>query len=324
MAELQKINNILSAFKIKATCVEVKEHKNYSSYYLSLFPGGRINSIEKIFTELSLGLNKHSKPITNLIPEDNLIKLDFVNKRDKRLDLESILTKKSSKGKLPCIIGEDLLGNNLWMDLSKNPHMIISGCTGSGKSTAIHTIIANLYNYTKSKIYLVDPKKIEFSIYSSFNNTKVYNTFDQTISLLDKLIDTMELRYSKLDKKYDPIVLIIDEFSDLIFQDSNNEFYNKLCILSQKCRAADIYIILSTQRPSYKIIDGNIKANFPVRMAFKASSKIDSRIILDENGAESLLGNGDGLIKFIDNRIIRFQSAYITPERVKQLFSRYY
>jgi S-DNA-T family DNA segregation ATPase FtsK/SpoIIIE len=214
------------------------------------------------------------------------------------------------------------------MDLAQNPHMLIAGTTGSGKSTLVHTIIANIFNYNNVKLILSDPKNIEFSEYDSkikHSNLEVVYTYDETVAMLDDLLELMESRYRDIRAGLDPkslhsVVFIIDEFADLIMQDSDGSFYNKLCRLAQKCRSSKIHLIISTQRPSVNIIDGTIKANFPSRIACRVASHIDSKVILDTIGAENLLGKGDALLKDNFRNLERFQVAYTSPQEVCSYF----
>ena len=215
------------------------------------------------------------------------------------------------------------------MDLSKNPHMIVAGTTGSGKSTLIHNIIANLLNYNDVYMYLIDPKGIEFSDYEKNNipNVEVGYTYSDVINTLNTVLIAMEYRYEVMRKglsldSIPYIVLIIDEFADLIMQDKENQFYTKLCQLAQKCRAAKISIVLSTQRPSVNVIDGTIKANFPARIACRVASHVDSRVILDAVGAENLLGQGDALLRDNLRYLDRFQVAYTDASEICKFFGK--
>jgi S-DNA-T family DNA segregation ATPase FtsK/SpoIIIE len=205
--------------------------------------------------------------------------------------------------------------------------MIISGTTGSGKSTLLHNIIANLLLGNNSIICLLDPKNIEFSIYDNYNIPKINvgYTYMDGITILNSLISVMEERYNLMRKGVNInnlpyAVLIIDEFADLIMQDIDNQFYEKLCLLSQKCRAAKMSIILSTQRPSVNIVNGTIKANFPARISCKTASHVDSKIVLDAVGAEDLMGGGDALLRDNFRYLDRFQVAYTDANEVCKYF----
>jgi len=324
-----EFNNILHNFKIQAQCLNHKEIDNYFFYDLRLSPQTKIKEIEKCGDELALMLKTPCKPNIKILHKEGVIRLEFVSKRKNILNLFDYFTNDNvPDGELICLLGQAIDGSHVWMDLAKNPHMIISGTTGSGKSVLLHNILANLFNYNKSIIYLIDPKNIEFSEYYSKIKCDLNVSFNyyESLFVLDSLLELMELRYCMLQSggskdEFPYVVLIIDEFADLIMQDSNKEFYNKLCKLSQKCRAAKIHIIISTQRPSANIINGSIKANFPTRISCRVASHVDSKIILDTVGAENLMGNGDALIKDNYRSMERFQIAYTNAKEVCSYFS---
>lgn len=330
MDNIKIFNNILSNFNIQARCVDYQKNDNYFFYDIGLFNSTKIKDISKYLDEITLMLKVQCKPNIKPIYELGLVRLEFISKRNETLNLFEYFTidEDVPNGDLICLLGQDVLGKRIWMDISKNPHMLIAGTSGSGKSSLLHNIIANLYNYNNAILFLMDPKGIEFVDYdkSFMNNVRVDYTYKDCLDTLDNLLNIMEHRFlmlkNKVDKSTIPyIVIIIDEFADLILQDINNSFYNKLCRLAQKCRAANMNIILSTQRPSANIINGAIKANFPARISCKVASHVDSRIILDASGAENLNGFGDAMIKDHLRYLERFQIAYTTSKEVCERFS---
>lgn len=330
METIKHFNSILNLFKINASCVGYKKIDNYFYYDVRLNQHARVKDLQKYGDELSLALKTPCKPSIKVLHNEGLVRLEFLTPRKDTLKLFDIFTNNGiPKGDINCLLGVNPDGNPVWMDLSKNPHMLIAGTTGSGKSVLMHNIIANLFNYNKVKLNLVDPKHIEFSEYDKrmlSSNLDIRYTYADTIDKLDELIAVMEQRYSEIRDGYKienmpPIVLIIDEFADLILQDVGDQFYNKLCRLAQKCRAAKIHIILGTQRPSVNVVNGTIKANFPARIACKVASHTDSKVILDAVGAENLLGKGDALLKDNFRTMDRFQIAYTSPEEVCHYFS---
>ena len=258
--------------------------------------------------------------------QEGIIRLEFTVPREKSLQLFDLFTNRDiPMGKLNCLLGQAIDGKKVWMDLAANPHMLIAGTTGSGKSTLLHNIIANLCNYSDVDLYLVDPKQIEFDEYTQIKERfiKVINTYSETVALLRGHIETMEQRYSRLRQvnvRFKPIVIIIDEFADLILQDVDNVFHDLVCRLASKCRAVGMHLILATQRPSVNVISGSIKANFPARIACRVASHIDSRVILDAVGAENLVGKGDALLRDNVRQLERFQIAYTTPQEICQVF----
>jgi len=331
MWQVENLNSILAAFKIAALCNNFSEYKNACFYDIELKPGAKVRDIEKYSTELSLALKKAGKPRLIISPEEGIIQLEFLNSKREKTSLFDIAYQiERPEGKLTCLLGETLQNDPLWIDIAANPHLLIAGTTGSGKSTLLHTIIANLLLYPKVSIHLMDPKNIEFYKYSEANLPKlnVAHEFADCLIMIESLCLEMDSRYQKIKERklfadnFPFIVLIIDEYADLIMQDENKLFYKSLIRLAQKSRAAGIHLIMSTQRPSVDVIDGIIKANFPARISCKVSSHIDSRIILDAVGAERLIGSGDALIRDSKFDLQRFQVAYTSPDEVCCLFGK--
>lgn len=322
MEKIKEFNNILKEFSIKAKCVKYNQFNNYFYYDLALYPGTKIRDIQKYNNELSISIRSPTKPNLKIMSELGVVRLEFCTYQKYDLKLFDLFQNYNIPEGIPCLLGQSIEGNKIWMDLSKNPHLLIAGTTGSGKSVLIHNIIANLINYNSVKLFLIDPK-FEFNNYQKFSNIKVSSTYDYSLDMLDTLIQIMENRYLKLKNNLldlQPIVIIIDEFADLANQDDSKIFAKKICQLAQKCRAARIHIILSTQRPSVDVITGAIKANFPVRIACKTASSIDSKIILDSIGAENLLGQGDALLKDNSGNFTRFQIAYTNFNEINKYF----
>lgn len=322
MTNIEKLNNVLLAFKIPAKCSDFKEYKNAYFYDVELKPGAKLRDLEKYATELALALKAPSRPRFNVISDRGIVRFEFVNAKKPITNLFKLgYTSKRPEGILNCLIGETLEGEPLWFDLVRNPHMMIAGCTGSGKSTVLHAIIANVLLHTRTKLYLFDPKNIEFFKYEAVKNVDVKYTYNDCLETLELLCKEMDERYIAIKKSggqltYPYSVVIIDEFADLIYQDTGNCFYKALSRLAQKGRAAGIHIILSTQRPAANIVDGNIKANFPARISCKVATGTDSKVVLDTTGAEDLLGNGDAIIKNSQYNLKRFQAAFTTADEV--------
>lgn len=327
MDYVSQFNKIINSFKIKAVCTNYSATDNYSYYDLKLLPGGKVRDLQKFGDEIALSLKMSGAPTVKILHDKGVVRVEFISPRKKALNLFEYFTNDNvPNGDLTCLLGQSTTGDRVWMDLAKNPHMIVSGTTGSGKSSLLHNIIANLLNYSNSFIFLIDPKNVEFSRYDcKMNRVSVSYTYAEAVWLMDGLIDIMETRYGYLraGKNIDKLpylVVIIDEFADLIIQDEDKSLYRKITKLAQKCRAAKISIILSTQRPSADVINGVIKANFPARIACKVSSHVDSKVILDKPGAENLLGKGDALIRDNSRFMDRFQVAYTTSEEVVKHF----
>lgn len=260
---------------------------------------------------------------------------------------------KNSKKKLPILLGIDIYKKIFIIDLTNMPHILIAGATGQGKSVGINIMITSLIlkkNPYELKFIMIDPKKVELFFYKKIAKyyiakTKKYKNYiitdiDQAEFILKSLCIEMNNRYNILKKnfkrniieynynldftnsKYLPyIVLIIDEFADLIMSNNKKiEFY--ITKLSQLSRAVGIHIIIATQRPSVNIISGSIKTNFPARIAFRVSSKIDSRIILDNSGAEQLTGKGDMLF-YNENELIRLQCPFLNTQDLNNIINSY-
>lgn len=329
MEKIQNFNNILNSFGIKAVCVDYQNIDNYFFYDLKLNPSAKVKEINRYIDEISLMLKAPCKPSMKILHNQGVVRLEFAVPRTEPLMLFDYFTNINvPKGNLVCLLGQSVSGDQVWMDLADNPHMIVSGTTGSGKSTLLHNIIGNLLNYNDVHLFLMDPKNIEFSEYEEkISKVSIAYTYDESIKMLSQITDLMNDRYDMIRAGLDPrsipyAVVIIDEFADLILQDKDDEFYNSLCRLAQKCRAARISIVLATQRPSVNIINGTIKANFPARIACRVASHIDSKVIIDTKGAENLLGHGDALIKNNFKYLERFQVAYTTPAEICAHFGK--
>lgn len=325
MDTIQEFNQILNSFNIKATCLSMHQVDNYVYYDLKLHPRAKVKEIQKYSDEISLALKK-SKPSVKVLHEQGVVRVEFASPREKPLKLFDLFTNDDvPDGGLVCMLGQTVDGNKVWVDLLDNPHCLIAGTTGSGKSTLLHNVIANVFNYNDADLYLIDPKRIEFGQYDGLRNTQVYNTYDEVVEFLANMIDIMEDRYDKIRAGWNPsslkpILIIIDEFADLVLQDKGDIFFDRLCRLAQKCRAAKISIMLATQRPSVNVVNGAIKANFPSRIACKVASHVDSKVILDTVGAENLLGKGDALLRDNSRNMERFQVAYTDATEVCQIF----
>tara|TARA_B100000029_G_scaffold500360_1_gene572005 strand:+ start:517 stop:2634 length:2118 start_codon:yes stop_codon:yes gene_type:complete len=277
------------------------------------------------------------------IPGKNTIGIEIPNsKRDKVFLHEIISDEKFNKKeiKLPIGLGKNISGISIIGDLGAMPHLLIAGTTGSGKSVCINTIILSLlYKYSPEKLnlILIDPKMLELSAYEGIPHLlcPVITESKKATAALGWAVKEMESRYKLMtsvgvknidgynakNKKHMPyIVVIVDEMSDLMLI-AGKEIENYIQRLSQMARAAGIHIIMATQRPSVDVITGTIKANFPTRISFQVSSKIDSRTVLGEQGAEQLLGKGDMLFMSSANRIKRIHGAYVSESEIEKVNS---
>jgi S-DNA-T family DNA segregation ATPase FtsK/SpoIIIE len=332
MAQLiQTMNEILSKLEIKAECVNAERHRHLAFFDINLSIGTKISKIESYSKEIGLALKCKTSPIVTIIPELGVVRIKVAFDKAPVIHFNELSNNASEgKGTLPLLLGETDSGKEMWVDMAKLPHALVSGTTGSGKSTLLHTIIANVIDRSDCNVYLSDPKRgVEFGCYKG-KAIKIATDYDSTLSMLYILQNLMEKRYTLLESIklrsiedntniFNKILVVIDEVADIMLSDNDRknpkrgEFEKVLCNLAAKSRAAGIYIILATQRPSVDVITGMIKANFPARFACKVSSSIDSKVILDQLGAEELLGCGDTLLKSPNHNMVRFQSAYVEP-----------
>lgn len=330
------LNQILKSFKIGAACVGCRKVRNVSLYDLTLEPGTRVKQLQKFTDELSLALKAKSKPIVRIMPEIGIVRLEVLDEAPQTISFFDEFVLDKSEGTIPMYLGSAIDGSDLCIDFAKHPHTLIAGTTGSGKSTLLHTIVANALSIPNIKVGIIDSKNVEFGIYKNLGKSvSVADNFKSALNLLKFMYDEMESRYklmtdrsfsqkifSTSNKEFPQILFIIDEFADLIMQDTDKVFYNLLCKLSQKCRAAGIYCVLATQRPSVDVLSGSIKANFPARISCQVASGVDSKVILDTPGAELLAGRGDAIIKNYKYNYQRFQIAYSDPEEVCERYGK--
>ncbi len=294
--------------------------------------------IESIFNELSFRLGGVPLNLQLPIPHTANFGISYPRDTPDMLGFGSYLNHLDEQdGEVPTFIGVDTYGNGLWTDAAKFPHLLIAGSTGSGKSVFLNSLIINFIALSKKvpiNLLMVDPKRVEFSPYKNIKQLSypIITEMDEATSLIETAVELMEKRYKQITKigvrnikefnemsqtKMPYLFIIIDEFSDLVMQDKSGIIKDSIIRLGQKSRAVGIHVILATQRPSSDVIDGLIKANFPARVAFKTSSKVDSRIILDKNGAEELLGKGDMLIKI--NSEERLQGVFVDIKEIKKI-----
>lgn len=331
------MQEILDQLKIKAEVVEVQNNGTISKYFLRLSPGTKVDKLEKYATEIALGLKAFSRPIVKAITERGLVSVELLTQQQKEVAFSSIMPAlEYAKEEIPVILGKTHDGDDLIIDLAKMPHLLLAGATGSGKSVMLHSLICSTILSNKNiKLALIDPKTVEFSYYKNIKQLlyPVVSDPENALDVLDDLIDEMEYRFSVMAKKsvnniidYNAktaknlpyIVLVIDEFSDLM-QSFRKDFQSKVTVLAQKSRACGIHIILATQRPSVDVVTGLIKANFPSRVSCRVSSAVDSRVVLDRNGAERLLGSGDALLNCGTFEMLRFKGAYLGVDEITKV-----
>lgn len=330
------MQTILNQLKIKAKVISCHNNGTTLKYELKMLDGERVSKLERYATEIALETKSYCKPIIKVMFEKGTVSVELLINPLKMIKFDQLkqsFDKVKDKYNIPIILGKTHDGEDLIVDLSVMPHLLIAGTTGSGKSVLLHSILNSIMDIDNIKLALIDPKKVELTYYSDIKNLMypVINDSDSALDILSDLVYEMENRFIKmskasvsnikdLNKKYPNsmsyIVLVIDEFSDLMHT-SKKEFQTKLCLLAQKSRACGIHIVIATQRPSVDVITGLIKANFPSRISCRVSSVTDSRVILNAVGAERLLGKGDSIISSIGYDMIRFQGSFIDTNEIK-------
>ena len=302
--------------------------------------GVKVSKIINLSDDIARNTSSESARIST-IPGSNTIGIELPNNSRENVYLSEILDNSDFKKreiKLPIALGKSISGKPIVGDLSSMPHLLIAGTTGSGKSVCINTIILSLlYRHTpdKCKFILIDPKMLELSTYEGIPHLlcPVITEAKKAASVLGWVVKEMESRYRLMTKEgvrnidgYNSkhklpmpyIVVVVDEMSDLMLV-AGKEIENYIQKLSQMARAAGIHIIMATQRPSVDVITGTIKANFPTRISFQVTSKIDSRTILGEQGAEQLLGKGDMLYMSSANRIVRIHAPFVSDNEIEKI-----
>jgi len=302
--------------------------------------GVKVSKIVNLSDDIARNTSSESARIAT-IPGSNTVGIELPNNIRENVYLSEILANadfKKKEIKLPIALGKNISGKPVVGDLASMPHLLIAGTTGSGKSVCINTIILSLlYRHTpdKCKFILIDPKMLELSTYEGIPHLlcPVITEAKKAASVLGWVVKEMESRYRLMTKEgvrnidgYNAkhklpmpyIVVVVDEMSDLMLV-AGKEIENYIQKLSQMARAAGIHIIMATQRPSVDVITGTIKANFPTRISFQVTSKIDSRTILGEQGAEQLLGKGDMLYMSSANRIVRIHAPFVSDNEIEKI-----
>ncbi len=353
---INTLENVLKDFKIVGKVVEVHIGPSVVQYELEIASGTRVNKITAINREISLALAKKDVRIEAPIPGKNTVGIEFANDTPTPVSFYEIISSKkmlnSMDKKLMVPLGKSIMGDIGVCEINKMPHLLIAGTTGSGKSVCVNGIICSILMRARPdevKLVMVDPKVVELSVYNGVPHLlrPVVTDPKQASIALAKMVAEMERRYkefsdtktkniegynnnidkwNKSHKNEDEmksrmpyIVIIIDELADLMMV-AAKEVEDSILRITQKARAAGIHLIVATQRPSTEVITGLIKANIPSRIAFSVGSGIDSRTILDQTGAEQLLGKGDMLFLPIGmNSPVRIQGSFITDNEIKRI-----
>lgn len=350
------LEQVLKDFKIVGKVVEVHIGPSVAQYELEIASGTRVNKITSINREIALALAKKDVRIEAPIPGKNTVGIEFANEQATPVSFYEIISSKKMQDamnkKLMVPLGKSIMGDVEVCEVNKMPHLLIAGTTGSGKSVCVNGIICSILMRARPdevKLVMVDPKVVELSVYNGIPHLMCPVVTDpkKAAVALAKMVAEMERRYETfsetgtkniesyndyIDKwnkenahddykktRMPYIVVIIDELSDLMMV-AAKEVEDSILRITQKARAAGIHLIVATQRPSTEVITGLIKANIPSRISFAVGSGIDSRTILDQTGAEKLLGKGDMLFLPIGvNSPTRIQGSFITDDEIKRL-----
>jgi S-DNA-T family DNA segregation ATPase FtsK/SpoIIIE len=355
-----QIVRTLLNYKIEITYIKVTVGPTVTLYEIVPAPGVRISKIKNLEDDIALSLAALGIRIIAPMPGKGTIGIEVPNKKKQVVSLRTVLKSEkflNSKMDLPIALGKTISDEVFVADLAKMPHLLVAGATGQGKSVGINSILVSLLykkHPSEMKLVLIDPKKVELPVYTDIakhylaaipghddpiitDTAKVINTLNSLCIEMDSRYDLLkkarvrnlkEYNVKFINRKLNPqnghyylpyIVLVIDEFADLIMT-AGKEIEQPIARLAQLARAVGIHLVIATQRPSVNIITGIIKANFPARIAFKVSSKIDSRTILDAGGAEQLIGRGDMLLS-AGGKIHRLQCAFVDTPEVEKVVS---
>ena len=342
-----KLEDTLMSFGVEAKVLQVTKGPSVTRFEIQPSPGVKVSKIVNLQDDIALGLAASAVRMEAPIPGKSAIGIEVPNKKQTPVFLREVLDSKEfqeSTKKISFALGKDITGTCIVGDLSEMPHMLIAGATGSGKSVCINSLIVSLlYKYSPDeiKLLMIDPKVVELSVYNGIPHLliPVVTEPKKAAGALNWAVNEMDKRYELFTKykvkniksynqqvekgfiseKLPYIVLIVDELADLMMT-CPNDVEDYICRLAQKARAAGIHLIIATQRPSVDVITGVIKANIPSRISFAVSSGIDSRTILDQTGAEKLLGRGDMLYSPMgSNKPLRIQGAFISEEEVENV-----
>jgi DNA segregation ATPase FtsK/SpoIIIE, S-DNA-T family len=342
-----KLEETLNSFGVEAKVMQVSKGPSVTRFEVQPSPGVKVSKIVNLSDDIALGLAATGVRIEAPIPGKSVIGIEVPNKILTPVYLREVIESKEfadSKESLCFSLGKDIGGNCIVSDLTKMPHLLIAGATGSGKSVCINTmIISFLYKYSPDevKLLMIDPKVVELSVYNGIPHLLIPVVTDpkKAAGALNWAVQEMNRRYklfadngvrniegyNKIAKKGDVegklpfVVIIIDELADLMMV-CPNEIEDYIGRLAQMARAAGMHLVIATQRPSVDVITGVIKANIPSRISFAVSSQIDSRTILDTSGAEKLLGKGDMLFYPVgESKPVRIQGAFISEKEVENV-----
>lgn len=340
------MEEVLNTYGVQATFSDYYIGSSVTTYEFTLPVGTRSSRILRHRDDLARDLNAPSIRILTYVG-DSKIGIEIPHQNRYTVYYKDQMEKLPDNLKLPIVLGEDTYGKPRYADLVDMPHLLIAGQTGSGKSVFINSTIASIISKrmpSEVEFLMIDPKQVEFVAYSDIPHLMepIANDPSEAKRLLDIAVEEMEDRFRLLKKhkvkklseyhkktgeKLPYIIFVVDEFSDLMMMGSKaerQEVESKIVRIAQKARAVGIHMILATQKPLVTIVTSLIKANMPARMAFCVASGTDSRVILDEMGAEHLMGNGDMLINSpsISSNLMRLQAPWVSDEEIDYIVNR--
>ena len=360
VANKDRIVSTLRDYGIEIVEISATPGPTVTLYEIKPAPGVRIAKIKSLEDDIALSLSALGIRIIAPIPGKGTVGIEVPNAKPQIVSMKTMLASEafqnSGKMELPIAIGKTISNEPFVTDLAKMPHLLMAGATGTGKSVGLNAVISSLLykkHPSELKFVMVDPKKVELSLYSKIERhylAKLPDSEEAIITDVKKVVRTLNSLCIEMDQRYDLlkqaqvrkiteyndkfihrhlnpdnghrylpyIVLVVDEFADLIMT-AGKEVEGPICRLAQLARAVGIHLIIATQRPTTNIITGTIKANFPARIAFKVTSGVDSRTILDAGGAQRLIGRGDMLISLSGSDMVRLQCALIETEEIDKL-----
>ncbi|MCQ2380099.1 MAG: DNA translocase FtsK 4TM domain-containing protein [Victivallaceae bacterium] len=350
-----KLQDTLDAFGVAGTVVGHVTGPRITRYEISLQPGVLASKVERLRDNIAMNLSAASVRILAPIPGRPVVGVEISNKRPSSVFMRSVMESSewNSKKEIPLVLGKDVAGNPVVFDLAKGPHLLVAGTTGTGKSVCTNSLILSLlfrFKPDELKLIMVDPKFVEYDAYRTLPHllAPVINEAKNVPTVLRWAVNEMEKRYKilaaghvkkvteyntltpeqiaeiddtdyEVPKKMPYLVIFIDELADLMMTESRRDIETSITRIAQKGRAAGIHIVLATQRPDTKIITGVLKGNLPTRICFQVRSMIDSRVVLDEGGAEQLLGKGDMLFMPPAGNLERIQGAFTPDSNITEI-----
>ena len=350
------LQNTLTSFNIPGEVTGYTSGPRVTRFEITLAPGVSVKKVERIADDIAMNLAATSVRVLAPIPGRPVVGVEVPNIRSETVFIRSVMESEAwqnGKADIPIVIGEDIAGKPVVLDLAKAPHLLVSGATGTGKNVCINSLIMGLlfkFAPDELKFILIDPKIVEFEGYRELPHllAPIINDTSKAVSALRWVADEVDRRYRVLAKAHtkklaefnrrppDPepvydadsveippkmpyLVVVIDELADLMMTEAKKDVETNITRIAQKGRAAGIHLVISTQRPSANVITGVIKANLPTRICFQVRAAADSRVVLDRRGAEELLGMGDMLLHNFDMTIERVQGAFVSDENIREV-----